>query len=131
MIATAIVQLLRSSSEIMTLTGGRITLSVIPQDQPVPCIYLGTDNVRPIACRDPRGAFSGALEVGFQTKTYADLEALTKAVRTTVDNYSGTVAGTTLNINRAESTTDDFDDTLKYHTRALLFQVSGSQLNQQ
>ena len=125
MIGAAIYSILNTNAAVNALTGGRITLSVIPQAQLVPCIYIGTDSVKPVPVRHAFNCFSGQLEVGFQTDNYADLESLTAAIKSAIEDYNGVAASTSLRVGRSQSTPDDYDEERKFHTRALTFSVSG------
>lgn len=121
MIGTAIYTLLTTNPALSALTANRVTASIIPQDQAVPCVYYGTDRIRPLPVRDSMGCSSGTLEVGFQTATYAELDTMTRLVRAVLDNYQGIVGGFSVRINPATTTPDDYDDKLRLHTRALEF----------
>jgi hypothetical protein len=118
---------LHNDQAIAGLCDDRITPGIIPQDQAVPCIYYGTDRIKPIPVRDAQGAFSGTLEIGFQVEegSYDTLEALTTAIRAVMDNHRGLSAGVSLTAATGTQTPDDFDDKLRLHTRALEYQVTG------
>lgn len=128
MIEAAIRALLLSSIELTNLIGDRITAGTIPQDQASPCLYFGADRVQPLPVRTPMGTFSGVLEVGFEAEEYYQIEAITKAVRGVMDNFSGISEGVSLRIEAGRTTPDDYDDKLKLRIRALEFDVNGQEL---
>jgi hypothetical protein len=127
MIGPSIFALLNGNSTITELSGSRITPGIIPQDQPVPCLYYGTDRIKPVPVRDNQGCFSGTLEVGYQVPedSYDILETLTSAIRSVLDNYIGVSEGVSLSISAATQMPDDFDGELRYHGRSLEFLITG------
>ena len=125
-LANAVFALLHGSAGIVALCDARITPGIIPQAQDVPCMYYGTDQIKPVAVRDPMGCYQGKFEVGFQVEedAYDQLEALTGATRGTLDNFRGIVAGVSITLGTGQSTPDDFDAERRLHTRALEYDIN-------
>ncbi|UFH52552.1 hypothetical protein [Spirosoma sp. KNUC1025] len=127
MIGPAVFALLHNNTLVRGLVDSRITPGIIPQDQPTPCIWFGTDRIKLLPVRNPMGCFRGTLEVGFEVAedSYDQLELLDKAIRAVLDNFSGISVGARLTIEPGQQTPDDFNEQTRLLNRALEFEITG------
>ncbi|WP_420150198.1 hypothetical protein [Spirosoma sp.] len=127
MIGPAVFALLHNDNPIRAMVGNCISPGIIPQGQPVPCIWFGTDRIKLLPVRNPMGCFWGTLVVGIEVAEdgYDQLEQLDKAIRKVLENFSGVSVGARLTIEPAVQTPDDFNEGTRYLNRALEFQITG------
>ena len=130
MIGPALYSILSTTGAVTALIGARVYPNIVPQKKNLPCAYYVTDNVEPMACRTPNGAFTGSFEVVAMSDSYDKTRQIIAAVRTALDGYDGLAAGFSFRvIGGGIELPDEYDETLTAHIKSLQFQVLGQKIS--
>lgn len=119
MITGAFIQKLLSSTAVTALVGNRIQPNVIKPNTPLPAIYVFSDRMEKLACFNPGGTRTGAVEIGVHSKSYEQSYAVMQAIRAALDEFSGVVNNVAIVITSGNEITDQYDELGETHIKVI------------
>lgn len=119
MIVKAIIGILSNTEAVTDLVGDRINPNIIKEGSSYPAIYVSSDRMTKINCRNDNGTRNGIIEVGVYGDTYASVRNIIEAIRNVLDDFDGVSNNVSICIMRGVDTGDRFDDIAKKHVKII------------
>lgn len=119
MITKSIISILLNAPLVTAKVGTRIFPNIIKQESEFPAVYVSTDRMETIGCMVDEGERQGTVEIGAYADTYMEAHSIISAIRTVMDNYTGSSNNVAIAIFRGIEVTDQFDDVAKKHVKVI------------
>jgi hypothetical protein len=123
MITEAFIDKLLSETTVNAVLDGRIYPNIIKSDSTLPAVYVFSDRMSKQGCYDSEGSKTGMVEIGVFAKTYTEAYDVMKAIRESLDDFTGIVNNVGIAIMRGEETTDQYDEEKKTHIKVIEYEA--------
>jgi|GEM_PF-7016251 len=123
MITTAIIALLRESTELNAIVGARIRPNVIKANEVFPAMYVSSSRMARMGCDDSTGIKTGVVEIGIHAEKYEQCVSAMTAIRAKLDDFSGVKDGVGITILNGEELPDEFSENAERSIKIIEFEA--------
>lgn len=111
MITKSVIQLLLANTALASIVGTRIRPNVIKPDDTFPAMWVSSYEMQNMPCDNSNGVYSGTIEIGVQALEYGKCVQVMDLVRSSLNDFSGTVGNVGISFMTGQETADDYDET--------------------